>query len=49
MTQPDRSRLTKGGQRTGAGRHKKEPTKVIRVPVRLVPLIKELCKTNALK
>lgn len=33
---------THGGARKGAGRKKKEPTKTIRVPVRLIPKIKLL-------
>jgi hypothetical protein len=35
---------THGGKRPGAGRPKKEPTTVIRVPVSLVQAIKELIK-----
>jgi len=33
-----------GGKRKGAGRKPKEPTKTIRVPVSLIPKIKELIR-----
>jgi len=33
---------TRGGARKGAGRKPKEPTKTIRVPVRLIPEIMKL-------
>jgi hypothetical protein len=33
-----------GGKRKGAGRKPKEPTKTIRVPVSMIPKIKELIR-----
>lgn len=37
---------TRGGYRKGSGRKKKEPTKVFRVPIRLLEKFKEFLKTN---
>jgi hypothetical protein len=39
----------KGGSRPGAGRKQKEPTAVIRVPVRLVEKIKNLINKLKIK
>lgn len=37
---------SRGGRRTGAGRPPKEPTKVIRLPERLVPLVAQLTSSK---
>lgn len=40
---------THGGKRKGSGRKKKEPTKVMRVPISKVESVKELCKTKSVE
>ena len=37
-------KLTHGGKRKGSGRKKKEPTKVIRIPISKIKAVKDLIK-----
>ena len=39
-------KLSHGGKREGAGRKKKEPTEVIRVPKSMIPAIKALIESG---
>lgn len=43
----DTPKSSRGGARPGAGRPASEPTKVVRLPERLVPLVKELAALPA--
>jgi hypothetical protein len=43
----DMKKETRGGKRPRSGRKKKEPTKVIRVPVSKLEAVKSLIKTKA--
>jgi hypothetical protein len=37
-----KAKPTHGGKRKGAGRPKKEPTKILRVPASIIPKVKKL-------